>query len=251
MILQGTSERIQLIRWVFYSLFAVYIGYLLHDLFIGDSNQTGRYLWTMFAIMLALFPFAFERLTSFYIPWELKVICVLSLLLHTMGEFHRWYYTLTHYDKITHIVSAMGVAYLVFLFIIVIQLYYGLNWGLNKVLFFILLMTIAFGLFWEWWEIFSDLYFGSKFFWNLQDGYGDWLANAIGALIVAWDSKRYLESRSYKDMANDFLIQDKNGQYKIKWEVLPELGNIGPSQSEFDESLMERPDGLMSIDSSK
>jgi len=85
---------------------------------------------------------------------------------------------------------AMGVAYLVFLFIIVIQLYYGLNWGINKVIFFILLMTIAFGIVLEWWEIFSDLYFGSKFFWNLQDGYGDWLANAIGALIVAWDSKR-------------------------------------------------------------
>ena len=68
---------------------------------------------------------------------------------------------------------------------------------------------------------------------------------------MAWDSKRYLESRSYKDIANDFLIQDDKEQYKIKWEVLPEQGNTGPNQSEFDESLMERPDGLISIDSSK
>ena len=68
---------------------------------------------------------------------------------------------------------------------------------------------------------------------------------------MAWDSERYLESRSYKDVAADFLIQDKNGQYKIKWEVLPELDNIGPNQSEFDESSKERPDGLISIGSSK
>ncbi len=251
MILRGTTERIQVIHWVFYSLFAIYIVYLLHDLFIGDSDQPSRYLWTIFAILLVLLPFAFEKIMAFYIPWELKGLFVLALLLHTMGEFHRWYYTLTHYDKITHIVSAMGIAYLVFLFIILIQLYYGLNWGINKVLFFILIIAIAFGLFWEWWEIFSDLYFGSKFFWNLQDGYGDTLANIIGALIVALDCGRYLRPRSYKEITNDFLIQDSKGQYKIKWEILPEYGNIGSDQNDLRKSSDEKLAGLMSIGTSK
>jgi hypothetical protein len=186
-------------------------------------------------LCLVLISFAFEKLTGFYIPWEMKVICVLALLLHTMGEFHGWYYTLTHYDKITHIVSAMGVGYLVFLFIIMVELYYGLDWNTNRILLFVVIMAVAFGLYWEWWEIFSDRYFRSRFFWNLQDGYGDWLANTIGALVVAWDARQYLESRSVKDIASDFLIQDERGQYKIRWQVLPEKDSTNANQNKSSE----------------
>ena len=129
----------------------------------------------------------------------------------------------------------MGVAYLVFLFIILIELYYGLNWSRHKVIFFVITLALAFGLFWEGWEIFSDRYFGSKFFWNLQDGIGDTLANAIGALIVAWDTNHYLLTRSYEDLANDFLILDGKGWYRIRFDALPINTNSRP-QNESDGS---------------
>ncbi len=221
MISKSSPEKIKLLSTVFWLLLVVYILYLSHDLFFGDTDQPDRYLWTIFAIFLLMLPFAFEKRIGMYVPWEIKIIAVLSLLLHTMGEFHRWYYTLTHFDKITHIVSAIGVAYLVFLFLILFGLYYGPGWKKERVMFFIILLTMSFAFFWEGWEIFSDHYFGSKFFWNFQDGVGDTIANSIGAIIVAWSAGSYLENRSDKEIANDFILQDGNGRYKIQWEIFP------------------------------
>lgn len=221
MITKGSPEKIKWLGIVFWSLFIIYILYLYHDLFIGDMEQPGRYIWTLFAIGLVMLPFAFEKHIGMYIPWELKIIAILSLLLHTMGEFYRWYYTLTHYDKITHIVSAMGIAYLVFLFLILVRLYYGVDQKKWKIIFFMIILSMAFAFFWEGWEIFSDHYFGSKFFWNFQDGVGDTIANSIGAIIVAWSASSYLKSRSNKEIANDFILQHGSGHYKIRWAILP------------------------------
>jgi hypothetical protein len=243
MIPRGEVERIQRLRWIFYSLLLIYILYLFRDLFLGDLDQPGRFLWTAFAILLLLLPFAFERISEMYFPWEIKIVVVLSLLLHTMGEFHRWYYTLTHYDKLTHIVSAMGVAYLVFLFIIIIELYFGLEWSEHKAIFFIILMTLAFAFYWEWWEIFSDHYFGSKFFWNMQDGIGDTIANTIGAVFVAWNVSSYLRIRSCEEIANDFLMRDVG----FNWYVSPkdnEEGEDGPYRSSIRAAKEEGFSGI-------
>jgi hypothetical protein len=218
MITRASFGVINRLRTIFYALFFIYLVYLTYDLLYIES---GRYLWTLFAIALIMIPFAFERLTGMYFPWEIKIVIVLSLLLHTAGEFHRWYYTLTHFDKISHMFSAAGIAYLVFLFIILVELYYGLEWKATRIIFFIILMTASFAFFWEWWEIFSDNYFGSKFFWDMQDGIGDAAANIAGAIIVSLDVNKYLKKRSPKEVAEDFIVPDGSGHYAIKWAVLP------------------------------
>ncbi len=218
MIAKTSLGVINKLRITFYTLFSIYLLYLLYDLFCIDS---GRYLWTLFAITLILIPFGFERLAGVYFPWEIKNVIIISLLLHTAGEFHRWYYTLTHFDKLSHMFSAAGIAYLVFLFIILIELYYGLEWKPTRIIFIIVLMTASFALFWEWWETFSDSYFGSKFFWDMQDGIGDAAANIAGAIIVSVDVNKYLKKRSPKEIAEDFIVADGCGHYAMKWAVLP------------------------------
>lgn len=218
MIARTSLEVVNKLRTIFYILFIIYLIYLIYDLFYIDS---GRYQWTLFAIALILLPFAFEKLTRMYFPWEIKILIIVSLLLHTVGEFHRWYYTLPHFDKVSHMLSAAGIAYLVFIFIILVELYYGLEWKIPRIIFFLALMTASFAIFWEWWEIFSDAYFGSKFFWNMQDGIGDAAANMAGVIIVSVDVNKYLRKRSPKQIANDFIIPDESGQYAMKWAVLP------------------------------
>jgi hypothetical protein len=218
MITRTSIGEVKKLRTIFYILFFIYLLYLLYDFFYMESD---RYLWTLFAISLILIPFAFERLTGMYFPWEIKILIVLSLLLHTAGEFHRWYYTLPHFDKISHILSAAGIAYLVFIFIILVELYYGLEWKIPRIIVFIILMTASFALFWEWWEIFSDNYFGSKFFWDFQDGIGDAAANIAGVIIVSLDVNKYLKKRTYEEVAEDFIIPDESGHYAMKWAFLP------------------------------
>jgi len=202
---------------VFYIMLFIYFIYFFYDLFFPDS----RSLWSLFAISLIAVPFLFERYSGMYFPWKIKIVIILSLLLHTIGEVHRWYYDLPNYDKISHFLSSVAIGYLVFLFIILTSLYYGLRWRRAKIAFFILFVTTAFAFFWEWWELFSDAYFGSKFFWNMQDGFGDAIVNFCGAVFVAWDADSYLKDRSWSQVAGDFIRPGANGDYKMKWEVLP------------------------------
>jgi len=58
MVPRESFEKIKFLKIIFYSLLLIYILYLLYDLFRGDS---GRYVWTIFAIALVLLPFAFEK----------------------------------------------------------------------------------------------------------------------------------------------------------------------------------------------
>ena len=110
---------------------------------------------------------------------------------------------------------------LIFIFLIFIELYYGIEWKNNQAAFFIIMITICFALYWEWWELFSDHNYGSKFFWDMQDGIGDTIVNSAGAVIAAWDVGRYLKGRSREDIARDFIIEDENNGYKARWAILP------------------------------
>lgn len=212
----------------FCALLLIYFLYFFYDIFFLDS----RSLWTMFAILLTALPFLFESASGMYVPWKIKNIIVLSLLFHTVGEVHRWYYNLPNYDKISHFISSVAIGYLVFLFIILIGLYYGLQWSTGKTIFFIILLTMAFAFFWEWWELFSDAYFGSKFFWDGLDGFGDTIVNFCGAVLVAWDVNRYLKARTWKEIAGDFIRPEKRGHYRMRWEVLPPSETLGLGRSD-------------------
>ncbi len=218
MIFEQPEEKIADLRKVFYILLGIYAVYLLYDLLFGDWS---RFLWSSFALLLVAIPFAFERYNGMYFPWEIKIVFVLGLLLHTIGEVHRFYYILPNYDKISHITSSAAIASLIILFFIFIELYYGVEIKRSKIVFFTVLMAIAFGLFWEAWEIFSDRYFGSEFFWNSWDGISDVIADFAAAAYVAFVASGYLKERSIEEIAHDFLIKDRKGQYKRKWAVLP------------------------------
>jgi hypothetical protein len=194
-------------------LFVIYISYFLYDIFLGNMM---RALWTMLAITLALLPFLFESYFGMYFPWSIKIMVVLSLLLHTAGEVHRWYYIYApYYDKISHIVSSLAISYLIFMFIIFVTLYTGLKWEGYKVIFFIIFLTMAFAFFWEWWELFSDQHFGSSFFWDMPDGVSDIIVDFIAALYVALFANSYLSNNSWKDVFRDFVTKDMKKIYGL------------------------------------
>lgn len=202
------------LRLCYCALFLIYVSYLLYDLLLGDIK---RALWTMLAILLALLPFLFEGYFGMYFPWKIKIMIILSMLLHTAGEIHRWYYIYApFYDKLSHIASSLAISYLIFLFIIFVTLYTELKWDGYKVIFFIIFLTMAFGFFWEWWELFSDQHFGSSFFWDMQDGVSDIIVDFLAASYVALSANDYLKNRSWKDMSRDFVRKDMEKFYGVK-----------------------------------
>jgi hypothetical protein len=209
----GSRENARVLRQVCLALFIVYFFYLFYDFLLGDGM---RALWTLFAIALALIPFLFERYFGLYFPWVIKITIILSMLLHTTGEFHRWYYIYApYYDKISHVVSSLAISYMVFFFIIFVILYTELKWNGNKVIFSIIFMTMAFAFFWEWWELFSDQFFGSSFFWDMPDGISDIIVDLLAATYVALSANAYLRNRSWDDVSRDFIIIDSKKLYGL------------------------------------
>jgi hypothetical protein len=196
------------------ALFLIYISYFLYDIFFGNMM---RALWTLLAITLALLPFLFEGYFGMYFPWSIKIMVVLSLLLHTAGEVHRWYYIYApYYDKISHVVSSLAISYLIFMFIIFVTLYTELRWEGYKVIFFIVFLAMAFAFFWEWWELFSDQHFGSSFFWDMPDGVSDIIVDFIAALYVSLFANGYLSNKSWKDVSRDFITKDAKKIYGLE-----------------------------------
>jgi hypothetical protein len=230
MISRRSEERTRNLHVIFYFLLVIYAFYMIYDIFIGDIS---RFLWSSFAVLLVALPFMFERYSGMYMPWEIKITIVLGLLLHTIGEVHRFYYILPNYDKISHFISSIAIGLLVFLFLIFIELYYGIEWSTTKVIIFVILLAMAFGLFWEGWEIFSDRYLGSKFFWNQMDGISDVIVDFFGAVYVAFMAGEYFKGRSLDEIAHDFLIRDEKGHYRWRWSVFPIEDSIElPQESE-------------------
>lgn len=210
----GSRENAEALRQICFALFVIYILYFAYDLLLGDEM---RALWTLFAIILALIPFLFERYFGLYFPWVIKITIILSMLLHTTGEVHRWYYIYApYYDKISHIVSTLAISYLIFFFIIFVTLYTELKWTANKVIFFIIALSMSFAFFWEWWELFSDQYFGSSFFWDMPDGVSDIIVDFLAASYVALFANGYLRNRTWDDVSRDFVKIDIKKLYGLK-----------------------------------
>ena len=155
-----SNEIISNTKWlriIFYCVVMIYILYFVYDIFLG-SEKLSRYLWAIYALFPILIPFYFERIAGVYIPWTIKIFLILSLLIHAIGEFQRYYYLYPNFDVISHLISSIAIASLVCLFVLYVLLYYGLEWKRSKIMFIIIFMTISFGLFYEWLEIFSDTY---------------------------------------------------------------------------------------------
>ena len=219
-----SNEIISNTKWlriIFYCVVMIYILYFVYDIFLG-SEKLSRYLWAIYALFPILIPFYFERIAHVYIPWTIKIFLILSLLIHAIGEFQRYYYLYPNFDVISHLISSIAIASLVCLFIIFVLLYYGLEWKRSKIMFIIILMTVIFGLFYEWLEIFSDMYFGSKFSWELRDSTADIMVDSLGAILVAWYTNNYLKERTMRTVASDFLVPEIDGHYKLQWAILPE-----------------------------
>jgi drug/metabolite transporter (DMT)-like permease len=169
-----------------------------------------------------MIPFYFERIARVFIPWTIKIFLVLSLLIHAIGEFHRYYYLIPNFDSIAHLTSSIAIASLICLVILCVLLYYGLEWRRSKIVFIIIFMTVIFGVFYEWFEIFSYTYFGSQFSWELRDSTADIMVDSIGAILVAWHTNNYLKERTMRTVASDFVVPEIDGHYKSQWAILPE-----------------------------
>lgn len=160
-------------------------------------NDIFRAQWAFVAVALALLPALCEWIIGIRFPWLMKFLLAFALLMHMAGGILLFYFTLYPiYDKICHLVAAMGIAFLVFVFILVLGGITGRDFRREAVVAFIFITVIVLGLAWEYAELRLDIRSGSTYFVNPYDSVFDMIFNIIATSYVAANLNEYLKQES-------------------------------------------------------
>ncbi len=172
-------------------LFLVALG----GLFI--RNDIFRTRWAFIAVALALLPALCEWIIGIKFPWPMKFLLTLALLMHMAGGIFRVYFTLYPiYDKVCHLVAAMAIAFLVFMFILVLGGLSGRNFRREAVVACVFITVMILGLAWEYAELRLDIRSGSTYFVNPYDSVFDMIFNIIATAYMAANFNEYLKRES-------------------------------------------------------
>jgi uncharacterized membrane protein YjdF len=185
-----------------------YLLQLMIAFIIISSIITGYYtfaIWGAIAIFLTFLPMIVERRINMTIPWGLTLLIVLSLYLHLAGEYFGWYMIFSpYYDKVAHLVSGSTVALLGFTVVLLMDRYTEMNFSRPMIVFMIIMITMAFGAFWEIIEFLVDTFLGG----NMQHGNTDSMLDMIfvffGAVIVAGIGNLYMRKFPITKVAEIF-----------------------------------------------
>lgn len=175
-------------------LFIAFSGWLIRqDLF--------RARWGFVAVALSLLPAVAEWVTGIRFPWPMKFLLTLALIMHMAGGIFLFYFTLYPiYDKFCHLVAAMSIALLVFVFILVLGGLTGRNFGRKTVIVSVFATVVLFGLMWEYAELFLDLSTGTNYFVNPYDSVFDMIFNIIATSYIVANLNEYLKRETLLDL---------------------------------------------------
>jgi hypothetical protein len=180
---------------VYYITMALLLVVALAGLLI--RNDLFRARWGFVAVALALLPAACEWITGIRFPWPMKFLLALALVMHMAGGIFRFYFTLYPiYDKFCHLIAAMGIALLVFVFLLVLGGLTGNNFQRISVVVWIFVTVIFLGFAWEYAELRLDIISGSTYFVNPYDSIFDMIFNIIATSYVAINVGEYLKRES-------------------------------------------------------
>lgn len=160
-------------------------------------NDIFRARWAFIAVALALLPALCEWIIGIRFPWPMKFLLALALLMHMSGGIFLFYFTFYPiYDKACHLVAAMGIAFLVFVFILVLGGVTGRDFRREAVVVCIVITVIVLGLVWEYAELLLDIRSGSTYFVNPYDSVFDMIFNIIATVYMAANINEYLKQES-------------------------------------------------------
>ena len=176
------------------------------------------WLWSFFAIIMISIAFAptiIRLYLKINLPFLFDVFICLALIFHMGNGLLDFNNILPIYNKFTHFFSACVVAFIFLILIFVFNEYYrGIADNTFKILFDVVVITMAFGVVWEYMEWTSDFFFNLNTQPSLDDTMGDLFADTLGGLLIAFVGyfliKREILRRFSKDFKKHFqeIIND-------------------------------------------
>jgi len=148
-----------------------------------------EWLWSIFSffmIIIAFIPTIFRVYFKIDLPYLFDVFICLALIFHMGNGLIDIISVVPIYNKFTHFFSAVVVSFIFLILLFVFNEYYrGIAINTFKILFDVVVITMAFGVVWEFMEWIGDFLLGLDTQPSLNDTMGDLLADTLGGLFIA------------------------------------------------------------------
>jgi len=165
-----------------------------------------HWIW-IFGCILAIFvsfiPTILKRNYQITLPLVLDILITFSLLLHVGGGL-LGAYNIPNYDTLTHFISSFLVAFLAFVIIYILHVYWdGLIMDKYAMAFLVIITTIAIGVVWEFNEWITDLIFKTTEQWGYEDTLKDLFIDTIAGIIMAIIGVTMIKRGSFDEMTGE------------------------------------------------
>ena len=170
------------------------------------------------AIIVSFIPTILKRNYQITLPLVLDILITFALLLHVGGGL-LGAYKIPNYDTLTHFVSSFLVAFLAFVIIYILHVYWdGLIMDKYAMAFLVIITTIAVGVVWEFNEWITDLIFGTTEQWGYTDTLKDLFIDTIAGIVMATIGVSMIKHGSLDEMTEELGEQIDKRIIKSKSE---------------------------------
>jgi hypothetical protein len=170
------------------------------------------------AIIVSFIPTILKRNYQITLPLILEILITLSLLLHVGGGL-LGAYNIPNYDTLTHFISSFLVAFLAFVIIYILHVYWdGLIMDKYAMAFLVIITTISMGVVWEFNEWITDLIFKTTEQWGYTDTIKDLFIDTMAGIIMAIIGVSMIKRGSFDEMTSDLGKQIDKRIIKSKRE---------------------------------
>jgi hypothetical protein len=176
-------------------------------IFLVISIWKLHWIWIfgcILAIIISLVPTILKRNYQITLPLILDILITFALLLHVGGGL-LGAYEIPNYDTLTHFISSFLVAFLAFVIIYILHVYWdGLIMDKYAMAFLVVITTIAMGVVWEFNEWITDLIFGTTEQLGYTDTIKDLFIDTIAGIAMAIIGVTMIKHGSFDSITKDF-----------------------------------------------
>jgi len=186
----------------------IFILILILILLFIFSVLKNNWLWSFFAliiIFIAFIPSFIRHYLKIKLPYLFDVFICLALIFHMGNGLLDIYRDIPIYNKFTHFFSACVVAFIFLILLFVFNEYYrGIAINIFKTMFDVVVITMAFGVVWEFMEWIGDFFFDLETQPSLNDTMGDLFADTLGGLLIAFVGYFLIKRGILRSFSKDF-----------------------------------------------
>jgi len=205
-------------------IWGVILSYFLKTviiIFLIISIWKLHWIWIfgcILAIIVSLVPTLLKRNYQITLPLVLEILITIALILHVGGGLFGAY-SIPNYDTLTHFISSFLVAFLAFVIIYILHVYWdGLIMDKYAMAFVVVIATIAMGVVWEFNEWITDIIFGTNEQWGYIDTIKDLFIDTLAGIFMAIIGVSMIKRGSFDEMTEEFgeqidkkIIKSKKG----------------------------------------